>query len=56
MHSETLNGIVSLIALGAGSLWVAWRLRIPSILVLLAVGFIVGPVTGPFRPDEVLGA
>lgn len=51
-----MNGIVILIALGAGSLWIAWRLRIPSILVLLAVGFVAGPATGLFRPDEVLGS
>ena len=56
MHHETMNGIVILVALGSGSLWLAWRLRIPSILVLLAVGFVAGPVTGLFRPDEVLGA
>jgi len=56
MHHETMNGIVILIALGAGSLWIAWRLKIPSILVLLAVGFVARPATGLFRPDEVLGA
>lgn len=56
MHRETINGIVTLVALGAGSQWLAWRLRIPSILVLLTVGFIVGPVTGLFEPDEILGA
>lgn len=56
MHQETMNGIVTLVALGAGSQWLAWRLRIPSILVLLTVGFVAGPVTGFFRPDEVLGA
>ena len=56
MHHETMNGIVTLVALGAGSQWLAWRLRIPSILVLLAVGFVAGPVTGLFQPDEVLGA
>lgn len=56
MHHETMNGIVILIALGAGSLWLAWRLRIPSILVLLAVGFVAGPLTGLFRPDQVLGS
>ena len=56
MHEETLNGIVTLVALGALSQWVAWRLRIPSILVLLATGFIAGPVTGFFEPDEVLGS
>ena len=56
MHHETMNGIVTLVALGAGSQWLAWRLRIPSILVLLTVGFVAGPVTGFFGPDEVLGA
>jgi NhaP-type Na+/H+ or K+/H+ antiporter len=56
MHQETINGIVALVALGALSQWLAWRLRIPSILVLLATGFIAGPVAGLFRPDEVLGS
>ena len=56
MHQETINGIVTLAALGAGSQWIAWRLRIPSILVLLTVGFIAGPLTGFFAPDEVLGS
>ena len=56
MHQETINGIVTLVALGAGSQWIAWRLRIPSILVLLTVGFIAGPLTGFFAPDEVLGS
>lgn len=56
MHQETVNGIVILVALGAASQWVAWRLRIPSILVLLATGFVAGPVTGWFEPDAVLGS
>lgn len=56
MHEETLNGIVMLVGLGALSQWIAWRLRMPSILVLLATGFVAGPVTGFFEPDEVLGS
>ena len=39
MHNETVNGIVTLVVLGAASQWFAWKLRIPSILVLLTVGF-----------------
>jgi NhaP-type Na+/H+ or K+/H+ antiporter len=50
-----VNGIVTLVALGAVAQWVAWRWRIPSILVLLTLGFLAGPVTGLFRPEEVLG-
>jgi len=56
MHHQTIEGIVTLIALGAGAQWIAWRLRFPSILVLLVVGFVAGPLTGFFKPDEVLGS
>ncbi len=33
-----------ILALGIGSQWLAWWLRLPSILVLLLTGFLVGPV------------
>lgn len=36
--------IVVVIVLGVGGMWVAWRLRIPSILVLLGAGILAGPV------------
>lgn len=55
MSHDILNGIVVLVALGAAAQWLAWRLRFPSILVLLTVGFVAGPATGLFRPEEVLG-
>lgn len=55
MSHDTLNGIVVLVALGAAAQWLAWRLRVPSILMLLTVGFIAGPVTGLFRPEAILG-
>jgi len=56
MHREVINGIVTLVALGAGAQWLAWRLKMPSILVLLAVGFTAGPITGIFEPQAVLGS
>lgn len=55
MNHDVVNGIVILIGLGAAAQWVAWRFKIPSILVLLGVGFVAGPVTQMFRPDDVLG-
>ncbi|MGD8607603.1 MAG: cation:proton antiporter [Myxococcales bacterium] len=55
MHREIINGIVILMALGALAQWLAWRLKFPSILILLTVGFVAGPVTGVFRPEHVLG-
>lgn len=55
MHQGILIGLVTLAGLGAGAQWLAWRLRVPSILVLLAVGFVAGPLTGFLSPDELLG-
>jgi NhaP-type Na+/H+ or K+/H+ antiporter len=55
MNHDVVNGIVILIGLGAGAQWVAWRFRLPSILLLLGVGFLAGPVFGFFKPDEILG-
>lgn len=50
-----LIGIVAILALGIGAQWAAWRLGLPSILLLLLVGFAVGPVLGWLHPDELLG-
>jgi len=40
---------------GLGAQWLAWRLRLPSILLLLLAGLLVGPVAGWLDPDELLG-
>ncbi|MGB5809632.1 MAG: sodium:proton antiporter [Polyangiales bacterium] len=55
MNHDVVNGIVILIGLGATAQWVAWRFKLPSILILLGVGFLAGPVFGLFLPDEILG-
>lgn len=55
MHDTVLIGIVSIITLGIVAQWIAWRLKIPSILILLVFGFLVGPVTGFLKPDLLLG-
>ena len=47
--------LTAVIVLGVGAQWLAWRLHLPSILVLLIVGFVAGPVTGMLHPDELLG-
>ncbi|MGQ9489872.1 MAG: cation:proton antiporter domain-containing protein [Anaerolineae bacterium] len=38
-----------------GAQWLAWRLRLPSILLLLVFGLLAGPVTGWIKPDALLG-
>lgn len=55
MGEFLLIGLASIIVLGVSAQWLAWRLRLPSILLLLAVGFLAGPVTGLLNPDELLG-
>ncbi len=50
-----LIGLASILVLGVGAQWLAWRLRLPAILLLLLVGFVAGPVTGFLDPDALLG-
>src|SRR5690606_40026761 len=40
---------------GVAAQWLADRLRIPVIIVLLVAGLLVGPVLGLLDPDEQLG-
>jgi NhaP-type Na+/H+ or K+/H+ antiporter len=47
--------LVSIVALGVSAQWLAARLRLPSILLLLLFGFIAGPVTHLVAPDALLG-
>lgn len=41
--------------LGIAAQWLGWWLKLPSILFLLLVGVIAGPVTGLVRPDQLMG-
>ena len=55
MSEFLLIGLVSIIALGVIAQWLAWRLHLPAILLLLVSGIIAGPVTGLLNPDALLG-
>ncbi|MCG6922247.1 MAG: cation:proton antiporter, partial [Acidobacteria bacterium] len=54
-EEQLLVGLAGIAVLGVGAQWLAWRLRVPSILLLLAVGFVAGPVTGFLDPDALFG-
>lgn len=54
-HAELLIGVAVIFVFGVGAQWISSRLRIPSILLLLILGFVAGPVTGLVRPDEMFG-
>lgn len=55
MPHDVLVGVTLIIVLGVGAQFLAWRLKLPAILLLLAAGFVAGPVTGVLDPDAVLG-
>lgn len=55
MSEHSLVGVAAIIILGVFAQWLAWRLKLPSILLLLLTGFLVGPVFGIVNPDELLG-
>ena len=42
-------------AAGMTAQWIAWRLHLPAIVLLLAAGFLAGPATGFLNPAEDFG-
>lgn len=44
-----------ILALGVGAQWLAWRLRLPAIVLFCAAGLLFGPVFGLVTPSETLG-
>ena len=55
MTEHLIFGIAAILVLGILAQWLAWRLHLPSILLLLLFGFVAGPVTHLIDPDELLG-
>lgn len=55
MAETILLGLAGIVVLGIAAEWLAWRIRLPTIFVLLIFGVIAGPVTGLFDPDRMFG-
>lgn len=55
MSDQVLISLGIIVLLGFAAQWISWRLRIPSILLLLLFGIVAGPVLGYLDPDEMLG-
>ena len=56
MTETILVGIALIIVAGIGAQWLAWRLKIPSILILLIIGFLLGPGLNVIDVDALFGA
>lgn len=57
-HSQSMGPILAFALvglLGVGSQWLAWRLRLPAIVLMLSAGILAGPVTGLFVPARDIG-
>lgn len=62
MAAETSGGLSPIEAFamvgvaGVAAQWLAWRFRLPAIVLMLAAGLILGPVTGLFVPERDIGS
>jgi len=52
---KVVLGLALIVILGVAVQWVSWRIKIPSILLLLLTGFVVGPFSGLINPADLLG-
>jgi NhaP-type Na+/H+ or K+/H+ antiporter len=54
MLEAALIGLAVVIVLGAAAQWLAWCLRLPSILLLLLFGFLAGPLARAVAPEHAI--
>ncbi|REB05971.1 sodium:proton antiporter [Sporosarcina sp. BI001-red] len=55
MFGSIAADLMLVVFIGILSQWVAWRYRLPAIVVMAIAGLIVGPVFGFINPKETLG-
>ncbi len=55
MEERYLIGLTAILVLGVAARWLAWRLHLPAILLLLICGIVAGPVTNFLEPDDLFG-
>ena len=55
MEHTTAVAVLCIAVAGVAAQWLSWRLRIPAIVLLFAVGLLVGPGLHILRPAEMFG-
>ncbi|MDX1807557.1 MAG: sodium:proton antiporter [Paenisporosarcina sp.] len=55
MPSSLLFDLMFVIFLGITSQWVAWRTRMPAIVLMSIAGLLVGPIFGLINPEDGFG-
>ncbi len=52
---DVVGAMAAIGVLGVGAQWIAWRLNIPAIVLMLLAGLLAGPVFGILNPEQDLG-
>lgn len=55
MHDQILLGLLMTFGAGMAAQWVAWRAKLPAIVLLFALGLLFGPGLGWLHPSQTLG-
>jgi len=56
MHTtHTMLAVSGILLMGMACQWLAWRVKLPAIIFLLACGMLVGPIGHWLHPDELFG-
>lgn len=55
MSDSLLFSLMLVVLIGILSQWVAWRFRMPAIVVMSVAGLLVGPIFGLINPQESMG-
>ena len=55
MEHHLSNVLVTVVALGVGAHWLAWRFKLPAIVLFTIAGLVAGPLLGWLQPSADLG-
>ena len=55
MHQQVLISLAAIVILGIMAQYLAWRFRLPAILLLLIFGITAGPISGLIDSDTLFG-
>lgn len=55
MEQHQVNALVLIAALSVACQWLAWRLRLPAIVLFLIAGLVIGPTLGLLHPGRDFG-
>src|SRR5699024_9513755 len=55
MVPSLLFEVMLVLFLGIGSQWIAWRFRLPAVVIMSITGLLAGPVFGFINPEENFG-